>query len=89
MGKEQILPPPWALPCEEKTMRVGGYYWVKRDCDSDWEMGDSICHNQCPKHEGRMDWPTMEEGGITVFEQTGVFQDIPNGTVNLKFMEQG
>jgi len=49
--------------------------------------GDSICHNQCPKHEGRMDWPTMEEGGITVFEHTGVFQDMSNGTVNLKFME--
>jgi len=61
LGKEQILPPPWALPCEEKTMRVGGYYWVKRDCDSDWEMGEwdtryswfilnGVCHLQQPEY---------------------------------------
>ena len=42
-------------------MRVGGYYWVKRDCDSDWEMGEwdtryswfilnGVCHLQQPEY---------------------------------------
>ncbi len=47
--------------------------------------GDSICHNQCPKHQGYMDWPTMEEGGITTFVGSGIYREVLNGTKSLKF----
>jgi hypothetical protein len=39
--------------------------------------GDSICHNQCPEHEGSMDW-NMEH--ITVFKSTGNYKEVKSGT---------
>lgn len=38
---------------------------------------DSHIPNQCPTHEGRMDWPST---GVTVFVPTGAFEDVPTGT---------
>ena len=39
--------------------------------------GDSTCRDQCPVHEGRMDWPT---GGITTFVDSGRLSSVPQGT---------
>ena len=42
--------------------------------------GDSICRNQCPAHEGRMDWPKV--GGITTFAASGEYREVPYGTAS-------
>ncbi len=39
--------------------------------------GDNICRNQCPDHEGRMDWSKEK---ITVFIDSGELKEIPYGT---------
>lgn len=38
--------------------------------------GDSICRDQCPEHEGRMDWPSTR---ITTFEDSGDRGEVPHG----------
>jgi hypothetical protein len=38
---------------------------------------DAICRNQCPGHEGRMDWPS---NGITTFVDSGEAYAVPPGT---------
>jgi hypothetical protein len=35
---------------------------------------DSICHDQCPDHQGRMDWSTTH---ITTFVDSGELGNIP------------
>lgn len=38
---------------------------------------DGYLHNQCPGHEGYMDW---DESPGTVFVPTGIFLEVPRGT---------
>ena len=38
---------------------------------------DSVVRDQCPRHEGRMDWPTT---GITIFVDSGITEEIEYGT---------
>jgi hypothetical protein len=47
---------------------------------------DSICLNQCPGHEGRMDWPTS---GITVYEPSGDRRVVKRGTPSKRIAELG
>ena len=38
---------------------------------------DAVCPNQCPDHEGWMDWADTH---ITVFADSGEVDEIPRGT---------
>lgn len=38
---------------------------------------DGIVHNQCPEHEGAMDWPGT---GVTIFIDSGNTGIVPDGT---------
>lgn len=51
--------------CEECGLTFGAH------------RGDSICRDQCPGHEGGMDWP---KSGITTFRDSGRTGDVPLGT---------
>lgn len=42
--------------------------------------GDQICHDQCPLHEGGMDWPSV---GVTTFVASGQLGKVPRGTPSL------
>ena len=39
--------------------------------------GDSICKDQCPDHQGEMDW---SKNRITIFMDSGEVREIPYGT---------
>jgi hypothetical protein len=40
---------------------------------------DSTCKDQCPNHEGEMDWPTR---GITTFMDSGESHPVTEGTLS-------
>lgn len=46
--------------------------------------GDSVCKDQCPQHEGSMDWPST---GITIFEDSGEVREVPRGTPSDRVIE--
>lgn len=44
--------------------------------------GDSICRDQCPQHEGRMDYPDTD---ITTFVDSGRLAKVPRDTPSKRF----
>lgn len=46
---------------------------------------DATIPNQCPMHEGWMDWPTR---GVTTFIDSGLKASIPSGTISKKITSQ-
>jgi hypothetical protein len=43
--------------------------------------GDAHVMDQCPQHEGGMDWP---ETDLTVFKDSGEVRKVPRGTPSIR-----
>lgn len=43
--------------------------------------GDNTCRDQCPEHEGRMDWATV---GVTTFVDSGELRTVEYGTERIR-----
>jgi len=75
--------PPVNLPAAKKEVRYMDvdlhFNRICKVCGLTYgsHRGDSICPDQCPDHEGRMDWSKEH---ITTFVDSGIVDEIPCGT---------